>query len=308
LRPVEAEQAATMCPSTEPAWIRLVRTQHGVISRPQLLATGIDQAQLITLCRKGILQRQTTGVYRIAPAPGSVDALLWHAVLATRGVLYSTSAAYLWNMVTVHRGPIRIVIPRSSRVCRQAGVAVLRRDLPASAVGERWLLPVTSRQVSAIDHLVSLPVAQATSFADRALQRGWIKRNDLHERLRRPARGNPVLRQVLASLIEGAEAESERLLHRLLRAHGITGWKANYRVVVADAVLARIDVAFVEQRVAVEIDGFAYHSAHDRFQHDRSRQNLLTTMGWTVLRFTWEDITSRPRYVLATIQRACNRD
>jgi hypothetical protein len=112
-----------MCPPTEPAWIRLARTQHGVISRLQLLATGIDHAQLITFCRKGILQHQTTGVYRVAPAPGSIHASLWHAVLATRGVLYSISAAYLWNMVIEHRGPIRIVIPRSSRVGRQAGRA-----------------------------------------------------------------------------------------------------------------------------------------------------------------------------------------
>jgi very-short-patch-repair endonuclease len=39
--------------------------------------------------------------------------------------------------------------------------------------------------------------------------------------------------------------------------------------------------------VAVEIDGFAFHHAPDRFQRDRTRQNALVGLGWTVLRFTW---------------------
>ena len=53
--------------------------------------------------------------------------------------------------------------------------------------------------------------------------------------------------------------------------------------------MARIDVAFREQRIAIEVDGFAYHSDRARFQRDRSRQNLLVGLGWTVLRFTWDD-------------------
>jgi very-short-patch-repair endonuclease len=55
-------------------------------------------------------------------------------------------------------------------------------------------------------------------------------------------------------------------------------------------------------RLAIEIDGWAYHSDVDRFQRDRRRQNVLVALGWTVLRFTWADLTQRPGYVTAAIR------
>jgi very-short-patch-repair endonuclease len=75
-------------------------------------------------------------------------------------------------------------------------------------------------------------------------------------------------------------------------------------VKIAGVVRARVDVAFVALRIAIEVDGFAYHSAGSRFQSDRSRQNVLTLLGWTVLRFTWNDLNDRPEYVLGTISSA----
>ncbi|MDQ2837247.1 MAG: DUF559 domain-containing protein [Actinomycetota bacterium] len=292
---------------SQPPWVRLARSQHGVLSRRQLIRAGLTEAQLVGLLDKAILCRQGAGVYRVTPAPASFDAALWVAVLATGGVLYGSTAAYLWGMVGEHRGPIRIAIARHQRAVAPAGVSMLRRDLAPGAIDSRWRLPVTVRRLAAIDHLVSLPLAEATSFADRALQQGWVGYPDLRDRLRAPARGNVLLRRVLGTLTEGAEAESERLLHRLLREHRITGWVANHRVLVNGVLRARIDVALIEQRIAIEVDGFAYHSARGRYQQDRTRQNLLMMLGWTVLRFTWEDLTIRPDYVLATVRQALQR-
>lgn len=61
-------------------------------------------------------------------------------------------------------------------------------------------------------------------------------------------------------------------------------------------------MVFEEQRLVVEIDGWAYHSTPDRFQGDRTRQNRIVAAGWDVLRFTWRDVTERPGYVIATIR------
>jgi very-short-patch-repair endonuclease len=149
-----------------------------------------------------------------------------------------------------------------------------------------------------------LPPSRASATIDRALQRGWLTLPDLAERLARPRRGNPLLRCIATGLTAGAEAESERLLHRLLRRHHIGGWLPNYRVVVRGAVRARVDAAFVEHRLAVEVDGYANHSKDGAFQRDRSRQNMLMLLGWTVLRFTWADLSDRPEYVVSTIEAA----
>lgn len=50
------------------------------------------------------------------------------------------------------------------------------------------------------------------------------------------------------------------------------------------------------------MDGRAWHSAGDRFQRDRTRQNALVAAGYTVLRFTWFDVTERPEYVIRTVR------
>ncbi len=65
-----------------------------------------------------------------------------------------------------------------------------------------------------------------------------------------------------------------------------------------------IDVAFPARRLAVEVDGWAWHSGVDRFRWDRQRQNALVNAGWRVLRFTWHDFTARPEAVIAEIRAA----
>lgn len=56
----------------------------------------------------------------------------------------------------------------------------------------------------------------------------------------------------------GADAESERRLHAILRGAGLRGWKPQYRI---DLPVGPIfaDVAFPSQRVVIEVDGRRYH-------------------------------------------------
>lgn len=69
-------------------------------------------------------------------------------------------------------------------------------------------------------------------------------------------------------------------------------------------VVAEIDFAHVGLRIAIEVDGRAFHSDRRAFEHDRWRQNALTVGGWLVLRFTWEQINTRPDEVIAVILTA----
>lgn len=84
-----------------------------------------------------------------------------------------------------------------------------------------------------------------------------------------------------------------------MRAANLTGWKANHPV--CGYV---VDVAFPDQRLAIEVDGWAFHSDQATFQRDRTRQNRLSLNGWTVLRFTWLDLTEHPQRVIAEIRSA----
>ena len=66
----------------------------------------------------------------------------------------------------------------------------------------------------------------------------------------------------------------------------------------------RLDYAWPDRLLAVEVDGYGPHSSREAFQSDRARQNALVLAGWTVLRFTWADVRDRPAAVAAVLRRA----
>jgi len=89
------------------------------------------------------------------------------------------------------------------------------------------------------------------------------------------------------------------LLVKVLREAGITGWRTNYSVGGY-----KVDVAFPKVKVAIEVDGLAFHSDSDDFHNDRVRQNNIVVLGWQVLRFTWLDLVEYPHRVIAVIRSA----
>jgi very-short-patch-repair endonuclease len=164
---------------------------------------------------------------------------------------------------------------------------------------------MTTRSWTVMTLLGSLPEPAAVHLADRALQRRWLDSREIVTRLRLyPKRhGNSRLRRLLDLTSDGAAATSERKLHQLLRRGGITGWKPNYAVWANGELVAVLDVALPGRLIAIEVDGMAFHTDVDQFRRDRRRQNALVALGWTVLRFTWADLTERPEYVISTVRR-----
>jgi very-short-patch-repair endonuclease len=286
------------------AWMKVARRQGGVLTRAQCREHGLTDRQIDGLITNGCLNRAGYGVLRVAGTPVQPDTSMWTAVLATRGALVCASAAFLWQMLDEPPPMVQIAVARQRRVIAPRGTTVIRTDIPARELTRRFGLPVTGRTRTAVDYIAALPPSQATPFADRAMQQGWVTATALERRLERRAPGNSVVRRVLKTFVVGAEAESERRMHVLLKQAGVTGWVPNFVLHVGNRVVARIDIAFVAQRIAIEIDGFAYHSDRGRFQRDRLRQNALVLGGWSVLRFTWDDITARPEQVISTVRSA----
>jgi len=62
----------------------------------------------------------------------------------------------------------------------------------------------------------------------------------------------------------------------------------------------RVDFAYVRERLAIEADGFRWHSSRRQWDRERTRTAALTAMGWTVFRVTWSELNERPdRFVEA---------
>ena len=65
-----------------------------------------------------------------------------------------------------------------------------------------------------------------------------------------------------------------------------------------------IDIAFVDQKLAVEVDGWAYHGKYlSGFVRDRVKQNLLVCEGWRLLRFTANQIYKKEDKCIEMIKK-----
>jgi very-short-patch-repair endonuclease len=225
--------------------------------------------------------------------------VLWTSEEAT---LSGVAAAWWHQLWGKAPSMIDITVPRSQSLRSVGKVRIRRRELD-------WLdhthldgLWVTSVALTVLEAAVALG-GKGQQFLDRALQRR-VRLADLvgaHSR-NLGRRGSKPAGDLLRSCADRAASEGERVVIRLMREAGITGWVRGYWFGERE-----LDFAFPALRVALEVDGWAWHVDVERFRHDRRKQNTLELAGWTVLRFTWHDLTERPEQVVAQIKAALAR-
>jgi very-short-patch-repair endonuclease len=284
-------------------WRDWARRQSGVISRDQLRDAGIGHARIDGLVARRELLELLPGVYSPRPVPGSSRQRMWAAALWSGGVISHRSAASLWQLPVPRSTVVHVTVADGRFRRAVAGVQTHRVPLARLHRISYDGLPVTDRARTLVDLLRTERLGAARGLLDRALQQDWLGEYDVEAAYRgEPGRtGNGQLRRLLAELEPGAQAESERRMHRLLRSAGITGWTPQYQVRLPRSI-ALLDIAFPEQKLAIEVDGRRYHDDRsDRFETDRERQNDLVALGWRVIRVTWTMLTQRPHAVLAQI-------
>jgi very-short-patch-repair endonuclease len=277
-----------------------LRQQDGVLTHAQALRAGLSQDAVDRRVRSGHWRRCTRGVYFADDRPftdgARVRAAVWGygADAAASGL-----AAAWWHGITRFAPDIvEVTVPRDARLRRQPGTRLRRRDLRRADVVERKGLRVTEPALTVVE--AAARRGGGAKLMDAALQRHVELRQLWRAHLRNKGRhGSPAARRLLQAASDGARSEAERLLIRLLKEAGITGWRTNYPVGGY-----KVDVTFPTQQVAIETDGWAFHSDQDAFQQDRQRQNNIALLGWQILRFTWLDLTEYPQRVIAEIKYA----
>lgn len=72
----------------------------------------------------------------------------------------------------------------------------------------------------------------------------------------------------------------------------------------------RVDYAIIGQTslIAIELDGFAFHSGRNAFSYDRLRQNDLHAAGWITVRFSYDMIRLEPGRCVVQLQAVLNQD
>src|ERR1700760_4422127 len=126
-----AGQAGFMPPETPPACRRLIKRQHGVITRRQALATGLPARAVEARGQRGGWDRLDRGIYATGSGPPSRKALLWAALLwaGAGAVLSHETAAELWGLIDPPGPVIHVTVPPRRNPARggaMAGVVVHR--------------------------------------------------------------------------------------------------------------------------------------------------------------------------------------
>jgi hypothetical protein len=278
------------------------RAQLGLFTREQARLCGASPSQIKRRLASGEWQPVLGKVLATADLRLTTRVMDRAAALAVpEGVLVGPSAARAWD-IEVPDFRIWLAVGRD-RHPSVPGIRYLRTDIDRRDI-TRWEgALVTTMRRAVVDCLVLLPEAEAQSLLDRALNRSWLTLDQLATSVqaRLGRRGTRRLFRLLRIAGDGSRSAAERLMAHLLTSAGISCWAANVPMRDARGLIGVGDIVFEAARLVIELDGWAYHVTAGQFQRDRERQNRLVAAGWTVLRFTWHDLTKRPEYVIASI-------
>jgi hypothetical protein len=115
--------------------------------------------------------------------------------------------------------------------------------------------------------------------------------------------GRAALLELIDDVRAGVRSYLEGLGFRAFTAAGLPPPQLQYEIPLGYRSL-HVDAAWPEVKLAVEFDGAAFHSGKDDWQRDLRRDAALAAAGWVVLRFSWTDVTERPRFCAAQVAAA----
>ncbi len=282
---------------------------QGVIASDQV-RPDLTSSQLWTRNRRGQLDQPIRGTFVIAGTPPS-----WRRDLAVLvaaggpGTAVSHRSAGLIHGLGRFPELLEVATPRQRRFRTDFKDAIIHTSLviPDEDLVETDGLVVTSIDRTILDLGAVVNQRRVQQAVDTALREGktsLVSLNRLLEaRRKRGRRGCGVLARVLESPAVALQVESryEREILDLAVAMGLPLPATQHVVTGRWGQTYRLDLAWPDHRIAVEVDGHGFHATRAERAVDSARQNELQLMGWKVVRFTTDQIHSTPDGVAKTL-------
>ena len=287
--------------------VRLFATQHGVVSRAQVLAAGITPRMIDRRLQGGEWRRVHPGVYALTSAPTTWHHRVMAASLATSGLASHRSAARLWGLDLPGEDRVDVTIEGTARVSAR-GVRVHRTRAfePADRATVEGIA-CTSVARTLLDLASVLPADELEAALDSALRERLTAVAYLERRLQtKGRRGGETLRRLLSDRTGERPSESRREaeLCRLLVAAGLPRPVRQFELRHGNTLLARFDLAWPDAQIAVEFQSYRHHFGRQAWRRDVARANRVTAAGWIVLMATEDDVRDGVRALVANIRRA----
>jgi hypothetical protein len=273
---------------------QLAERRYGLVTKAEALDFGMSPRTIKHRVESGRWRVIRRNVYAINGCPVSWEQEMCAVVLsAGEGVLAShASGVRLWN-VPLDADTHEVLAPLGRHV-RMAGVKAHRTGLLIpDDITVRGLVPCTTPSRTIADLSGRLDATELGRLADNLLRRRLLRLGELARVAGRlhviaPGRSPQTLATVLEARGQGfAPGDSDleaRYLLALMKA-GAPMPRTQYWVRL-HGKRYRVDLAYPEQRVAIEIDSWAYHRWRSAFDGDRARRNDLVLDGWRVLQIS----------------------
>jgi hypothetical protein len=258
---------------------RVAARQHGVITLRQLGAAGFTSRMVETRVRRGTLHRIHRGVYAVGH-PGLSREGSWMAAVLACGkgaVLSHRAAGALWRITTAPE-VIDVTVPGNAGRGHRDGIRIHRSS--TLALGDctpRDAIPVTK------------PARTPEDLRRTLTPRDFAAALREAEFLRLPIGDNFEPDHTP----HGARVPLPRPLPPLSPPQ-TRGQRARGQF--------KVDFLWRDQRLVVEVDGWESHRTRSAFEDDRAREARLKLLGYTVIRFTWRQLTDDPGGVAATVR------
>jgi len=271
----------------------LAEGQEGLVTRPQA-RVHLTRKQLEYWLAVGRLVIVRRGVYRFAGVPPTRWQPLRAVLLAAGAEALAShrSAAEVWGMSGVVADQPELTVPWPIWT-RLPGVRSHQsRYLPDHHRAVRQGVPVTSPARTLGDLSGVLGADFLGRLVDDSLRRHLLVLDDLRDAYgvlaSRGRRRITVLREVLEERVPGFHpggSPRELDVRRILVDAGL-GEPIPQHQVAAGPTVYLVDLAYPDDRIAIEYNGWEFHGTRSAADHDAARSSALTAIGWRVLPVT----------------------
>jgi hypothetical protein len=282
--------------------LQLIGQQGGVASRRRLVQ-AVGRVRVDRAVASGELMVVRRGLLSLPGLPA--DRVAAEGLAGTLSGL-SAARAWGWSLKIEPQQPT-VTVPRN-RPVTAVGINVIRRDLPPEAIVDGR----TSRVQTVLDCARLLPFDQALCVADSALRDGRATGLTKGDLVAAAESGPPRGRSRVLALIEAADPRAANAFESVTRAIGlgVTGLdlRPQWDLGIGSGGEHRFgDLADPRLGLLVECDSWAYHGGRMLFDLDVRRYTSLVAEGWTILRFLYDDVMHRPRWVDAILAQVSAR-
>jgi hypothetical protein len=292
------------------AVIQQAVTEHGgLVTRQQLLG-AVPKKVLDGYVGRQVLDRVFPHVYRLA-GPALDDHTRLRAALLSVGPVgaLSHTTALTLHGVRPLDAVVHVTVDQSVKRAGSPTLVVHRRSSfvpgpPQCELVSRLLVTPLARAV--VDAWPLLPPADRRPMLVDLARDGRVTVDEVQDALtQRPnVGGHRSLAQTLDLVAAGCESELEVLgLLHVFRHRSLPPGVSQYKVRLRGREI-RLDRAWLEVKLAVELDGRRHHTSPEDRQRDLSRDAELAALGWLVLRFTYAEVRRDPEGVRRKVREA----